>query len=194
MPIKIKKQVKKALTERNKAVFAKREKRVYLAIARFIKRDIRDLIEKGVSPVNQKSANKPNTGNRSRFQKYSKSYTEAMQGKAAYWTKNGKVIRVPIDQKDKELVQFSRQLYGNKKPRPVNMKLSGKMLNSLKHRINKKSLTVYFDDKKAVYHNVDGAGKSKVLRRLLPRRGEEFSRLIQKKINETVAKEVRKLF
>lgn len=194
MPIKISKKVKKALTKRNKAVFAKRERRIYIAIARFIKRDIVNLIKKGISPVNQKTAKSRNTGGRTRFQRYSDSYREAMQGKAAYWTKNGKVIRAPIDQKDKELVQFSRQLYGNKKPRPVNMKLSGKMLNSIKHRVNKKSLTVYFDDKKAVYHNVDGAGKSKVLRRLLPRRGEDFSRLIQKKINETVAKETRKLF
>lgn len=177
----------KNVTDEMKKDFARRVKL-------FIKGAVLDAIEKGVSPVNMKNAYPKNTGGRSRYQKYSPSYVEAMQGKAAYFTKNGKVIRAEIDQDDKELVKFSKELYGNKKQRPVNLKLSGKMLNSLKSRIVKDGrIRLWFSDEKAKYHDKLGAGKSKVFRRLLPRGIEEFNRAIQLKINEAAGESVRDL-
>jgi hypothetical protein len=50
---------------------------------------------------------------------------------------------------------------------------------------------VWFSDKKAKYHNDEGAGKSKVIRRMLPKDGEDFSRNIQNKIVETLAKAIK---
>jgi len=91
-----------------------------------------------------------------KFAKYSKSYKDAI--KAGRYRKFGKRIS------------------------PINLKLSGKMLNSFFVKLNKDSLELGFDNEVATFHNRKGAGKSKVIRRLLPRRGEFFNDVIVNKI------------
>ena len=69
-----------------------------------------------------------------------------------------------------------------KRQRPVNLKLSGKMLKKLSVKASGTKLVVKIDSKIADYHNKEGAGKSKIIRRLLPGRKEEFSRQITSKV------------
>ena len=195
MPVRIKKKfISKLLADKPKKITDDVRKDFARRVNFFIKGVVLDSIKKGISPVNIRKAYPKNTGGKSRYQKYSKSYVEAMQGKAAYFTKNGRVIRAEIDQSDKELVKFSKELYGNKKQRPVNLKLSGKMLNSLKSKIVKNGkIRLWFSDEKAKYHDKLGAGKSKVIRRLLPDNNEEFNRAIQRKIIDTAGEAVKDL-
>ena len=78
--------------------------------------------------------------------------------------------------------------YG-KRPLPVNMELSGKMMNSLKYKINAGKISLFFTDKKAEYHDISGVGKRKVKRRLLPTRpGEKLSVRIDKEIRGSIQK------
>ena len=66
-----------------------------------------------------------------------------------------------------------------KRVRPVNLYLTGKLMASGYVKPVTDGVAIGFSDKKAVYHDRDGAGKSKVLRRMLPtRKGEIFSRTI----------------
>ena len=74
--------------------------------------------------------------------------------------------------------------YG-KRVRPVNLNLSGDMIDSLYTRSDKLGeIIVGFTDELADIHNRQGAGKSKVKRRLLPHENEEFSRVITEKLLE----------
>jgi len=68
--------------------------------------------------------------------------------------------------------------------RPVDMKRSGKMLNSLQVSLTSSSIVLRFRNKKpADYHNRLGAGRGKVVRRLLPsNRGERFKKSIENTI------------
>lgn len=85
--------------------------------------------------------------------------------------------------------------YSEKRIRPVNMKLTGKMLKSFYSKAKKKSLLIGFDDIKADYHNRLGAGKSKVIRRLLPTElDEEFNRSIQNDLKETLNRVAKRIF
>lgn len=61
---------------------------------------------------------------------------------------------------------------------PVNMTDTGKMLRSLKVRKTKKGLSFFFTSPIAKFHDLLGAGNSKIIRRLLPRGNERFSRKI----------------
>lgn len=65
----------------------------------------------------------------------------------------------------------------NKRKRPVNLKLSGQLLNSIFSRpIGRNKLLLGFDNKLADIHNRQGAGKPKVVRRMLPtKEGETFT-------------------
>lgn len=97
-----------------------------------------------------------------RFQKYSQSYR---------------------DQIDSSLSGFG------KKKSPVNMKLSGQMLSTLTGKIIKGDVKIRISDKLADIHNRIGAGKSRVVRRLLPtNNGEEFNRNISGKIEDLLIK------
>lgn len=70
-----------------------------------------------------------------------------------------------------------------KRARPVNLKLTGKMLGTVNAKTVRGGTVLGFKDPKAVYHDQDGAGKSKALRRMLPTRsGETFSRTIMQKL------------
>ncbi len=83
----------------------------------------------------------------------------------------------------------------NKKPRPVNLTLTGKLLKSLRVRITNKGLSISFDNKLADIHNREGAGKSKTVRRMLPtEKGEQFSRSIRVRLTEVLDRVATKIF
>jgi len=86
--------------------------------------------------------------------------------------------------------------YAKKKGRkkPVDMAESGKLLEALrvtKHNNGEVSISFKGQAQLAKYHDFLGAGKSKVVRRLLPRKaGEEFKKRIQNTINEMMNRAV----
>jgi len=97
----------------------------------------------------------------------------------------------------KDLIRKGKLKGAGKKLRPVNLKLSGKMLNSLKIRKTKDGFTLFFADPKAVYHDTDGIKRNdiptgKVYRRLLPRDGEQLSDVITEEINVKMQKFINK--
>ena len=159
MPAKITKRLKAlAFTEKAKPLF-------FRFVNGYIKTRIREFIEKGVSPVNQRTAKIKNTGGKNRFEKYSDSYID----------------------------NFGTRGLENKKPRPINLTQTGAMLNSIKTRLTKNGLFIFFADKKAKYHNDEGAGKSKVIRRILPRDGESWARTIENEITKSLSKAIKKV-
>ena len=137
----------------------------YKLVDSYIKDEIRSFIEKGVSPVNQRKAKIKNTGGGNRYAKYSESYTE----------------------------KFGKKGLENKKPRPINLTQTGKMLRSIKTRISGSGVVIFFSDEKAKYHNDQGAGKSKVIRRILPRDGESWARQIALQIKASLSKAIKKV-
>lgn len=80
---------------------------------------------------------------------------------------------------------------------PVDMLRTGDMLDSLEVKQERgfDGLVIQFNSQIAVYHDILGAGRSKVIRRLLPREGEifrqEIRRLIEKLFRESVSKSTR---
>lgn len=105
-----------------------------------------------------------------RFTRYSESYRDAIKkGYEAVSDKQGKVS-------------------------PVDMTLSGDMLRSLKLKPGDEGRVLEFEDEKADYHNNQGAGKAKTIRRLLPREnGEKFSNVVQNKFVKAVKDLVKKI-
>tara|TARA_R110000851_G_scaffold114211_1_gene239288 strand:- start:2233 stop:2820 length:588 start_codon:yes stop_codon:yes gene_type:complete len=155
-----------------------------------------DSIKRGVSPVKGFG----------RFQKYSVSYTQAIKGeafldpKSGEWvifrTINGKKRMIAVDKKkyDRGNSEIDRALE-RKKVRPVNLTLTGKLLKSLFVKVLKNSVVIGFDNKLANIHNKEGAGKSKVIRRMLPtNKGEKFSRSITIRLSEALTKVARGIF
>lgn len=112
-------------------------------------------IKSGKSPV---KGGGNNTGGKSRFKGYSDSYEDAID--------NGR---------------YSEH---GKRKRPVNLTLTGKMLKSIKDRGTKNGFVIWFSDEKAKYHNEEGAGKSRVIRQMLPLPGQQFSRTITQQIEK----------
>ena len=155
------------ITKRLKALaFTEKAKPLFFRFVNgYIKDQIRSFIEKGISPVNMKDAKIKNTGGKNRYEKYSDSYIKGM-GKGKYLKQ--------------------------KKQSPRNLKVDGKLLNSLKTRLTTKKLAIWFSDGKAKYHNDLGAGKSKVIRRILPRDGESWARAIDKEIVKSLSKAIKK--
>ena len=128
-------------------------------LERAYREEILKSIGKGVSPVKGQG----------RFEKYSKSYTDAI--------------------KNKRYSQY------NKRTRPVNLKLSGKLWKSLKVKARTNKLIVSFDNKLADIHNRLGAGKSKTVRRMLPtEKGEQFNRSIQLRVREVLTRIANNIF
>lgn len=76
--------------------------------------------------------------------------------------------------------RIRRKVFPGKKLRPINLKLTGKMRRSIKGRPTKEGILIFYSDKKASYHTDLGAGKGKVIRRMLPGKGtkEVLSRTI----------------
>jgi hypothetical protein len=77
---------------------------------------------------------------------------------------------------------------------PVNMKLTGEMLNSLDTVQRSGKVFIEFGDDKAAFHNNSGAGKSRVIRRLLPdAEGERFNASLEAKFTQIIRRIVKKL-
>lgn len=76
-----------------------------------------------------------------------------------------------------------------KKPRPINLNLSGDMLESFFVKASGNGLVIGFNDEKAVKHTVTGVGYKKTKRKMLPiSRGEDFKRKIKTTIVSIIQK------
>ena len=78
-------------------------------------------------------------------------------------------------------------------PRVVNLKLTGKMLESLTAiKIRGRPLEVTFKDEKALYHNTTGpSGNKRKIRRLLPdKKGERFNSRLTNLLSNILQKSV----
>jgi len=71
---------------------------------------------------------------------------------------------------------------------PVNMKQTGDMLDSLEMRKIRNKIDIFFGSFIAVFHDQLGAGKNKVIRRLLPdpSKGERFNTRLTRIINKII--------
>lgn len=85
--------------------------------------------------------------------------------------------------------QFAR--YG-KRIRPINLRVTGKMLKSIRTVDSKYGFEIYFGSKLAIYHDEEGAGRSKTIRRILPDGGERFTRDIDSTIKHILLKTLRR--
>lgn len=75
----------------------------------------------------------------------------------------------------KEAIKAGRYASEGKKKRPVNLTLTGKMLNSLIDKPTKNGFVIYFTSKLAKIHSEEGAGKSKTIRKIMPQLGTSES-------------------
>lgn len=77
----------------------------------------------------------------------------------------------------KKAIDKGRYTQFNKRKRPVNLRLSGQLLRSVfVDRLSRTKIRLGFADQLADIHNRQGAGKSKVVRRMLPtNEGETFT-------------------
>lgn len=154
MPVKIKRSQRKLIA----LTLSERAKpKFFRLVDKFIKEEMIKSIESGRSPVQKGGLEPKGSSGKLRFQQYSDSYKEAIKSGRA---KNKKNIR------------------------PVNLKATGKMLRSIKSRKTKDFIRVWFTDEKAKYHDKQGAGKSKTIRRMAPnpKKGEKFNAGIQRRI------------
>lgn len=128
-------------------------------------------ISRGVSPVRSKG----------RFKKYSNSYKSTIRGKSWFFKVNGKLVVLTAGRGETfPTVPF----FTGKKISPVNLKVSGAMLKSLKVRTLGSGITnrieIAFEDDVAFYHNNTGVGPQRIKRRLLPTESDDkgFNRKI----------------
>jgi hypothetical protein len=127
-----------------------------------------------------------------RFQKYSKSYLDFLEGKVRFYTIRGKVrpfLSYTTTKKGKVKKSKFSKPFPNKKKSPVNLYATGEMMDSMYIRKDTRNQVAWlgFKDKKAIYHNDLGAGKSRVIRRLLPTNaGEKFIPNIDKTLKDLV--------
>jgi hypothetical protein len=70
---------------------------------------------------------------------------------------------------------------------PVNLKLTGKLLDSFTTSTRGNKLRISFTDKKAVYHD-EGTNKIPQRKMLPSRRGERFARLIERNVQRLAEK------
>ena len=73
--------------------------------------------------------------------------------------------------------QIRKNRFSNKRPSPVNLRLTGKLMKSLFIKaVGTNKIRIGFDNFLADIHNRQGAGKSKTVRRMLPTEiGETFT-------------------
>ena len=148
----------------------------------FPKREIRNSILNRIA-----TGNSPVQG-KGKFAPYSRSYKDSIKGNTSFRTIEGKVIPY------RPAFNSDRDKFRGKQIRPVNLKITGKMLKSLKIREIRNGISIIFTDPKAIFHDQEGAGKAGTIRRLLPGKDEKFYRPIQKRINEAFSKAVKKAF
>ena len=120
---------------------------------KILKEEIEASLARGQSPVEGGGGG---TSGKPRFEKYSDSYSDAI--KAGRYTEFGK------------------------KQRPVNLYLSGDMIRSMVLKDIKDGISIDFTDEKFQYHNFLGAGKSHVIRPILPIGDQQFSKTITRKL------------
>jgi len=84
----------------------------------------------------------------------------------------------------------------NKRKRPVNLKLTGRLLRSIfSDVISSSKIRIGFADQLADIHNREGAGKSKVVRRMLPtNQGETFTDTILFRVGTKLSRLAKKIF
>ena len=78
--------------------------------------------------------------------------------------------------------------------RPVTMEQSGKMLRSFKTRSTKDGFSIWNTSEIFKYHNRMGAGRSEVLRRMLPTDGKMFNIKIRAQIKVLLNKIINKVY
>lgn len=129
------------------------------------KQVIREISE-GRSPVKRAGG---------RFKKYSDSYKQQIKGEVTFRKINGRIV--PIRPKKGSRLDNEITKLKNGKVSPVNLKLSGDLLRSVfSTPITRNKIRFGFDNFLADIHNRQGAGKSKVVRRMLPTKpGETFT-------------------
>ena len=88
----------------------------------------------------------------------------------------------------KEQIRRGKGKFANKDIRPINLTLSGDLLKSIKGRPIANGFTIWFSDKKAKWHDKEGAGRSKVIRRMLPNDNEKFNQVITRAIDNLFKK------
>lgn len=147
-------------------------------IYEFIDKEILVLIGKGISPVEGKG----------RYVEYSDSYKKQIRGSSNELRRIASGRGGSVDVKGNDL-------FKGKRIRPVNLKLSGGMLNSIFKKKTLKSVIVGFKSKLATIHDQLGAGKSRVIRRILPnpQDDESFSRAINIRIRDALKQSVQKV-
>ena len=158
-----------------KKAFRKISTQTTVYIANDTKEQVLSFIKKGISPVEGFG----------RYEKYSDSYKDQIQGKVSFRTfKNPKRV-VALEPLQADKIKFA-----GKKIRPVNLKLSGKLHKSLESKVSKSGVRIVFKNKVAKYHN---NGTDKMPRRaMLPKKGEELSRRIQKKMQKKIEQIIKK--
>jgi len=146
--------------------FKKIEKNIQKSLSKELSKTLPKVLEKAIVKDSILKGKSPVRGKR--FVKYSDSYK---------------------DQIKRYLKAFGKRVS------PVNMKLSGQMLSTFTVKVLKTGkFIVEFKDKLADIHNSKGAGKSKVIRRLLPTNdGEKFNLKITAQINKALDKALRKI-
>jgi len=80
--------------------------------------------------------------------------------------------------------QINAGRYPGKSIRPINLWLTGKMMKSLKGKPSRDGFTIWFSDGTADFHNNLGAGKSRVIRKMLPDDDETFNQTITRKVDK----------
>ena len=138
---------------------------------------MRDIV-RGISPV--KGGGK--------WRKYSASYKQTIKGEAfldenGEWVifrhVGGKVRKIEVDSKKLGRNKFQEEASPTKRITPVNLRHTGGLHRKFRVFMKRKALIVQFNHFLANIHNKLGAGKSKVIRRLLPtEKGESFNRRI----------------
>jgi len=145
--------------------------------ADIMKKDVVETIERGNSPV---------AGQR-RFVDYTDNYKAAIQGEKAWRsTPDGKPFQVNPMSEDYEM-------FSGKKLRPVNLKLSGRMLKSIAAKITSRGFTVYFTSKLAKIHSTEGPrGKTASIRKVSPFNNERWKPSVVRNAKEFLERETLK--
>lgn len=149
------KKIQKDLNDQTKGKFTRSLSEWKTLAPTLLKTEMNASLDRGVSPVEGGGGQ---TGGNSRFIRYSPSY-------------------------EKKIKRSLRKIYG-KQIRPVNLKLTGEMRNSLQISPRAQGLFVEYKDEKADYHNFLGASKRHIIRALLPIGGQNFSRVITSKLTK----------
>jgi phage gpG-like protein len=104
----------------------------------------------------------------------------------------GQGFFVPYSKSYTDAIIAGRYRKFGKRRRPINLTLSGDLLDSFFIKAGEKKITLGFTNELAEIHNTLGASKKKVIRRLLPTEsGEKFNDSIEFRVREAVRKALR---